>query len=50
MVFDEDVTGTNLGFTIAGTTSTTFASISGSGTTWTGVLATAAAFGEKPLH
>ena len=46
MVFDESVTGTNLGFTIAGTTSTTFASISGSGTTWTGVLGTAAVFGE----
>ena len=47
MVFSEIVTGTNLGFTIAGTTSTVFASISGSGTTTiTGVLATAAANGE----
>ena len=46
MVFDEAVTGTNLGFTLSGTTSTTFASISGSGTTWTGVLATAAVNGE----
>lgn len=47
MVFNRIVTGTNLGFTIAGTTSTTFASISGSGTTTiTGVLGTAAANGE----
>lgn len=47
MVFNEVVTGTNLGFTIAGTTSTTFSSISGSGTdTITGVLAVAAEFGE----
>lgn len=46
MVFDEAVTGTNLGFTIGGTTSTTFASISGSGTTWTGVLGIGASFGE----
>lgn len=46
MVFSEAVTGTNLGFTIGGTTSTTFASISGSGTTWTGVLGTAAEFGQ----
>jgi len=42
MRFSEPVTGTNLGFTLAGTTSTTFASISGSGTTWTGVLASPA--------
>jgi len=43
MTFDEAVTGTNLGFTIAGTTESSFASISGSGTTTiTGVLATAA--------
>ena len=47
MVFSEIVTGTNLGFTVAGTTSAVFASISGSGTTTiTGVLATAAANGE----
>jgi len=46
MTFDESVDGTNLGFTIAGTTSSTFASISGSGNTWTGVLADPAAFGE----
>lgn len=47
MVFDEVVTGTNLGFTIAGTTSTTFSSISGSGTTTiTGTMAAAAVFGE----
>lgn len=46
MTFDEPVSGTNLGFTIAGTTSTTFASISGSGTVWTGVLAIAAEEGE----
>lgn len=49
MVFDEIVTGTNLGFTIAGTTSVVFSSISGSGTnTITGVLGTAAALGESP--
>lgn len=49
IVFDEVVTGTNLGFTIAGTTSTVFASISGSGTnTITGVLAVAVANGESP--
>lgn len=43
MVFNNVVTGTNLGFTIAGTTSTAFSSISGSGTnTITGVLANAA--------
>ena len=47
MVFDQVVTGTNLGFTINGTTSSTFASISGSGTnTITGVLAVAAVDGE----
>ena len=49
MVFDEAVTMTNLvsnGFTLSGTTETAFTSISGSGTTWTGVLATAAANGE----
>jgi len=47
MVFSEAVTGTNLGFTIAGTTSTSFSSISGSGTTTiTGVLGTSAATGE----
>ena len=46
MVFNKVVTGTNLGFTIAGTTSTTFARISGSGNTWTGVLGTAAVGGE----
>jgi hypothetical protein len=50
MVFNEAVTFTNLvanGFTIGGTTSTAFASISGSGATWTGVLGTAAANGES---
>ncbi len=47
MVFNEIVTGTNLGFTIGGTTSTTFSSISGSGTnTITGVLAVAVSNGE----
>ena len=45
MVFSEAVTMTDLvdnGFTLSGTTSTVFSSISGSGTTWTGVLGTAA--------
>ena len=40
MVFSESVTMTDLvdnGFTLSGTTSTVFTSISGSGTTWTGV-------------
>ena len=46
MVFDESVSGTNLGFAIAGTTSSAFSSLSGSGTTWTGVLADAVVFGE----
>lgn len=50
MVFNEIVTGTNLGFTLSGTTSATFASISGSGTnTITGVLAVAAEFDETIL-
>lgn len=50
MVFDQVVTGTNLGFTIGGTTSTTFASISGSGTdTITGVMAVAALGSETVL-
>lgn len=50
MVFSEVVTGTNLGFTLSGTTSSTFSSISGSGTnTITGVLGTAAANGETIL-
>lgn len=51
MVFDEDVTFTNLvsnGFTIGGTTETAFSSISGSGTTWVGVLATEVVYGESP--
>ena len=49
MVFSEAVTMTDLvdnGFTLAGTTSTVFSSISGSGTTWTGVLGSAATNGE----
>jgi len=48
IVFDEVVTGTNLGFTIAGTTSTSFSSITGSGTnTITGTLAVTAENGES---
>jgi hypothetical protein len=49
LVFDEDVTGTNLGFSISGTTSTAFSSISISGHTITGVLADAVAHGETIL-
>ena len=50
VVFDEVITGTNLGLTIAGTTSTgSPASISGSGTsTLTLTLAVAVAEGESP--
>ena len=46
LIFSESVTGTNLGWTLSGTTSTTFSSLTGSGTTWTGTLGTAAANGE----
>jgi hypothetical protein len=48
MVFSRRVVGTNLGWTIGGTTETAFASVSGYGTyTLTGILATAAAEGES---
>lgn len=43
MRFSDSVNGTNLGFTLAGTTSTTFTSLSGSGANWTGILASPAA-------
>jgi len=47
IIFNEIVVGTNLGFTIAGTTSTSFSSISGSGsTTIIGTMADDAQFGE----
>lgn len=47
IVFTEAVTGTNAGFTIAGTTSTSFSSISGTGTnTITGTMAVAATYGQ----
>jgi len=50
ITFSETVTGTNLGFTLSGTTSTTFDSISGSGTdTITGILASSVAQGETVL-
>lgn len=48
IVFSEAVTGTNAGFTIAGTTSTSFSSISGTGTnTIIGTMAVAATFGQS---
>ena len=48
IVFTESVTGTNAGFTIAGTTSTSFSSISGTGTnTITGTMAVAATYGQS---
>ena len=47
MVFSAVITGTNLGFSISGTTSSSFASISGSGTnTITGTMASPAVAGE----
>lgn len=49
IVFDEVVTGNNAGFTIAGTTSNSFVSISGSGSNIiTGVLADAVEVGQSP--
>ena len=50
MTFDEIINGTNLGFSLSGTTSTSFSSITGFGTdVLTGVLANDVANGETVL-
>lgn len=50
MVFSEAITGTNLGFSLSGTTDSSFVSISGSGTTTiTGTLTNAVIAGETVL-